>query len=113
MAVAAADTPPTQSSASDDFAQMHGARARLEGGGEPWIEAYEHSSNHRAEIEASGTVGCFFCCRSYSPSLIVEWIDDETTAMCPKCGIDSVIGDASGYPVASSDFLKRMKAVWF
>lgn len=111
--MAAADTPPSKSSISDGMEEMRRALSTLKAQGGPLIEAHEHSSNHRAELEASGTAGCFYCCQSYSPSLVVEWIDDETTAMCPKCGIDSVIGDASGYPVASRDFLEQMKAVWF
>jgi hypothetical protein len=34
------------------------------------------------------------------------------TAICPRCGIDSVIGDESGYPV-TREFLAAMKAHWF
>jgi len=33
--------------------------------------------------------------------------------MCPECGIDSVIGDASGFPIADEAFLKRMHSIWF
>jgi len=32
--------------------------------------------------------------------------------MCPECGIDSVIGSDSGYPI-TRDFLKRMCDYWF
>jgi hypothetical protein len=49
----------------------------------------------------------------YAPSEIREWVDtDETTALCPRCGIDSVIGSASGYQL-SEDFLKKMHRYWF
>jgi acetone carboxylase gamma subunit len=34
------------------------------------------------------------------------------TALCPECGIDSVIGDASGYPITEA-FLGKMKTFWF
>jgi L-amino acid N-acyltransferase YncA len=77
------------------------------------IEAHEHSSNHRAEIDASDVVGCFYCCEIYSPSMIDAWVDDNGTAMCPKCGIDSVIGTASGFPAGDRNFLKQMNAIWF
>jgi hypothetical protein len=33
-------------------------------------------------------------------------------ALCPHCGIDSVIGDASGYEI-SPTFLARMHEAWF
>jgi hypothetical protein len=34
------------------------------------------------------------------------------TALCPRCGIDAVIGSASGYPI-TQDFLQRMRADCF
>jgi hypothetical protein len=78
------------------------------------IAAHAHSIRHRPEVEASGKVGCFYCLAIYPPAEIERWVDDVTgeTAVCPHCGIDSVIGDASGYPV-TNDFLQRMKAHWF
>jgi hypothetical protein len=38
--------------------------------------------------------------------------DDDDTALCPKCGIDSVIGSVSGYPIERG-FLKKMHDHWF
>lgn len=37
---------------------------------------------------------------------------DPYAAICPKCGIDSVIPDASGVPL-SAEFLATMKKWWF
>ena len=34
------------------------------------------------------------------------------SALCPRCGIDSVIGADSGYPI-TVEFLTRMKEHWF
>ncbi|OWV25918.1 hypothetical protein B7988_07625 [Fibrobacter sp. UWB1] len=34
------------------------------------------------------------------------------TALCPYCAVDSVIPDASGWPL-DADFLKKMKLWWF
>ena len=75
--------------------------------------AHQHSSLHRDEIEASDAYGCFYCRRSGSPAEISEWTDDGATALCPRCGIDSVIGSASGYPVTKVAFLGAMKRRWF
>ncbi len=36
----------------------------------------------------------------------------EGTAFCPLCGIDSVIGDASGIPI-TQEFLTAMHDKWF
>lgn len=74
--------------------------------------AHAHSSDHRAELEASTECGCFYCTRMFPPSEIVEWIDDGKTAICPRCAIDSVLGSASGWPM-TLEFLARMKRRWF
>jgi len=48
----------------------------------------------------------------FSPNEIAEWIDGDQTAMCPKCGIDAVIGSYTGYPI-NGDFLGKMQEHWF
>lgn len=77
------------------------------------VPAHDHSSRHRHEIEKSERCGCFYCLAVFSPEQICEWTDDKATALCPHCGIYSVVGDKSGFQVASIDFLTAMKAYWF
>jgi hypothetical protein len=79
--------------------------------------AHAHSSNHRAEVASSNLCGCFYCCATFLPGEILDWVDEDPqgqgrTALCPRCGIDSVIGDQSGFPI-SEEFLSLMKAHWF
>lgn len=76
-------------------------------------QAHTHSSGHRAEIESSAVCGCFYCLSIFPPSAIKEWIDDNATALCPGCPVDSVIGDASGFPVSDPKFLTAMHGLWF
>lgn len=75
--------------------------------------AHQHSISHRPEIERSEMCGCFYCRKTLVPVEISEWTDDETTALCPHCGIDSVVGSASGFPVANDMFLDEMHRRWF
>jgi hypothetical protein len=80
-------------------------------------EAHTHSLRHRAEILASSVCGCFYCCSMFEPSSIRDWVDEDNngegqTALCPHCGIDSVIGDQSGSEI-SFEFLRTMKRYWF
>ncbi len=78
--------------------------------------AHKHSSRHRDEIARSEVVGCFYCMETFSPADISEWIDGPggaATALCPKCGIDSVIGSASGLPARDPTFLNEMNLHWF
>lgn len=79
--------------------------------------AHRRSSNHRAEVLSSQSCGCFYCCSVFSPTEIEEWVDEDPagtgqTALCPRCGIDSVIGSGAGIPL-TPEFLSKMKAYWF
>lgn len=78
--------------------------------------AHKHSSYHRAELKKSELCGCFYCLHCFQSTEIHSWLDKwdgvDQTALCPKCGIDSVIGSASGYPI-EQEFLETMKAYWF
>jgi len=81
------------------------------------IGAHQHSSSHRKELLASDVCGCFYCLEIYSPAEVTEWVDEDDegigrTALCAKCGIDSVIGSSSGYPM-NRKFLKEMHDYWF
>lgn len=76
-------------------------------------KAHKKSSNHREEIEASSVCGCFYCKRFFTPGKIKEWVrDHRPTALCPHCGIDAVIGNASGLPLCDV-FLEKMYKFWF
>lgn len=77
------------------------------------IRAHKHSIRHRAEIQASEICGCFYCLSIFPPDDIEIWLNEgDGTALCPKCGIDSVIGSVAGFPI-TSEFLTKMKAHWF
>lgn len=78
---------------------------------DPLQAAHMRSSKHLQEILASASCGCFYCLGAYPPSEIKEWIDAGQTAVCPRCGIDSVIGSASGLLVPG--FLEAMHERWF
>ncbi|MCW5824285.1 MAG: cytoplasmic protein [Cyanobacteria bacterium TGS_CYA1] len=65
------------------------------------------------QVGKSELCGCYYCLDIFSFYQIVDWADREKdTAICPGCGIDSVIGSASGYPI-TREFLNRMKVMWF
>jgi hypothetical protein len=81
-----------------------------------YISAHKQCIRHREEILRSEVCGCFYCLEIFKPQEIFEWIDEQNpagqTALCPRCGIDSVIGSASGYPI-TLDFLTAMNRHWF
>lgn len=80
-------------------------------------DAHRRSANHRDDVLASEICGCFYCCGRFRPSEIDEWVDRDDdgvpqTALCPHCGIDSVLGSASGFPI-DRDFLSLMRTRYF
>ena len=74
--------------------------------------AVGHSSDNWQELLRSDRCGCFHCCATFSMSAIRMWADAARTGLCPVCGFDTVLGDASGFE-PSVAFLSRMKGCWF
>ena len=78
--------------------------------------AHKRSSGHLDEVVNSDLCGCFYCCETFPPAEIKEWIDERDgvgmTALCPRCGIDSVIGSRSGFTL-TPEFLREMYEYWF
>ena len=80
--------------------------------------AHAYSNNHKPELEKDRLCGCFYCLRIFDPQEIEHWIiadnpcDQRGTGICPYCGIDSVIGESSGFPI-TADFLTQMHQAWF
>jgi hypothetical protein len=81
------------------------------------VAAHAHSSDHREEVLASSVCGCFHCLAVFGPGEIEEWVDEDgagegQTALCPSCGIDSVLPGRVGY-LLTPEFLARMRKHWF
>lgn len=74
-------------------------------------ERHKYCTNNRKYIEQSENSGCFFCCEIYPAKSIFEFVDDDQTALCPKCGIDSVIPDVAVN--LSTEMLNKMRKFWF
>jgi hypothetical protein len=79
--------------------------------------AHEFSIFNDKWINGSDVCGCFYCQTIFERDKIVEWIDKGhfkgMTAVCPNCGIDSVIGANSNLPVRDMVFLAEMHSYWF
>lgn len=75
-------------------------------------KAHLYCSYNNEQLSSSKLCGCFYCLKIFDPKLIVNWCDNNQTAICPYCGIDSIIYDSKRYPI-SNEFLKEMKTYWF
>ena len=81
-----------------------------------YVRAHRHSIRHRNEKLSSERCGCFYCWTVFPPTEVKDWTDERDgigqTALCPRCGIDAVIGSKSGYPITTK-FLQLMRSHWF
>ena len=71
----------------------------------------EGSFNNKEQISRSKRCGCFSCLGTFDATTIKYWIDNDTTALCPICSIDSVLGDAT--EDIGEERLKYLKRYWF
>lgn len=82
------------------------------------IEAHYYSSNNKPALLKDKKCGCFYCLEIFTTDKIEEYLEfDNTcdikgTAICPFCGIDSILPESSGYPL-TKEFLAKMKKYWF
>lgn len=104
-------TPTEQDLADMEQVEQHLAQIKSEMPPEI-VEAHKHSSNNRREIGKSKLCGCFYCLLIYQGSEIEEWVNGKTTAICPRCGVDSVLGDAAGFDL-TPELLETMHKHWF
>lgn len=78
-----------------------------------YIEAHKFSMNNRNELNSDTICVYFYCLKIFNPKEITKWIDDTSgTALCPYCGIDSIIGEYTGYPI-TQEFMEKMYQYWF
>lgn len=84
-------------------------------------QASAHSMHNKETIKNSMRVGCYYCLRTYAAhainitrNCITHFNRDgvEHTVFCPLCGIDALIGDASGYEI-TPEFLSYMHSHGF
>lgn len=76
-------------------------------------EAHSRSFKNKPGLMLSKNCGCFYCLKIYDTKQIINWTDEEETALCFYCGVDTVIGDSTGFPVEDPDFLKEMYSRYF
>ncbi len=73
---------------------------------------HKGSSHHRELLAMSRTCGCFHCLSVFGREEIRKWIQRSSTALCPRCEADAVIGDASS-PGLTRGTLEEMHKRWF
>ena len=75
-------------------------------------QAHKYCTHNGEQLRQDTLCGCFYCLKIFHPKEIHEWLEGEDTALCPYCGIDSVIGSYSRFPITKA-FLEEMKKFYF
>lgn len=70
------------------------------------------SIHNRIMIELSKKCGCYYCTKIFDAERVKDYIDADDTAMCPFCGIDSVLPDASVCNL-NKKLIKKVRFRWF
>ena len=79
---------------------------------DPILEvAHRRSLRNRQLLSDGGECGCFYCLSTFDASEVTEWVHDGSTALCPRCHIDSVLSSKVNSIVPT--FLRRMHDFYF
>lgn len=68
---------------------------------------------NRREVEGSTLAGCFHCAQTFAPTEVKEYTDNDQTCLCPKCGVDAVVGNMGIAEEVTEEKLQRAKFYWF
>ena len=63
-------------------------------------------------VKQSQKAGCFHCLNIFDTTEIKSYTDNNQTVICPKCGIDSVVGDMCGFEL-NEQILKNAHQFWY
>jgi hypothetical protein len=79
------------------------------------LMCHQFSNHHRASVKPGTLCGCFYCEKIFDPAEhpIKEWINGDVTALCPICGINSVISSADLPEAIEPALLRGMNEWWF
>jgi len=77
------------------------------------VSQIAHFAFHNKQLQKSSKIaGCYHCTSIFEANEVVEYTDGNKTALCPKCKIDAVLFDCSGYAI-TQDSLESAKKYWF
>lgn len=83
--------------------------------------AHKASFANKKSLKHDKVCGCFHCLTIFNPKEITRYIPErgiisyftgESTAVCPYCCMDSVLGESSGFSI-TKEFLTEMKNYFF
>ena len=69
---------------------------------------------NKSIILVSDMAACYCCMQYFKAAEVNEFVDDgDVTALCPHCGVDTVLGDATGLPIQDKEYLHAIHQFGF
>lgn len=79
-----------------------------------WQVASDNAIFNKPTLLKSKIASCYCCLETFPVTEITEYVDmDDDTALCPMCGIDAVLGDATNLPICDIEYLKAINRFAF
>ena len=73
---------------------------------------HAYASHNKKMIGKSNKCYCFYCKSVFENGEVETYLAEEETALCPKCGIDSVIPDSIDEKIDEA-IISEMHDYWF
>ena len=73
---------------------------------------HAYASHNKKMIGKSNKCYCFYCKSVFENGEVETYLAEEKTALCPKCGIDSVIPDSIDEKIDEA-IISEMHDYWF
>jgi NAD-dependent SIR2 family protein deacetylase len=72
---------------------------------------YQHSRLNRPFMVPGSGCRCFHCLKEFAAEEVSRWTDGGETALCPRCGIDSVLSNNADE--LTDDLIRQLQATFF
>jgi hypothetical protein len=76
-------------------------------------DAARASENNKVAIAYSSMCGCYYCNRTFKASDVKDYVGRRDRALCPLCGIDSVVPDETMPEATDVEWLAKQYEYWF
>jgi len=75
------------------------------------LGVHHFCNDNKLGVQESQRCGCFCCCRIFPARDVTEYVGTAPRAVCPLCGIDSVLPGA--WIELTTELLVEMEQKWF
>lgn len=79
---------------------------------ETFQRAIRSAFKNKETLHRASVCACYYCRKEVAFTCIKDWTDNGLTALCPHCGVDSVIS-GDDFPISDPKFLEELNLAAF